>query len=53
MSAERWAKVVAEQEAILEAFEKRDGTRLSKILKAHLANKLATVKDWLTANQSY
>lgn len=48
MSPERWAKAVEEHEAILKALDKRDGAKLSKILKAHLANKLATVKDWLT-----
>ena len=53
MSAERWAKAVKEHEAILEALDKRDGARLSKILKTHLANKLSTVKDWLTAHQPH
>jgi len=47
MSPERWAQAVAEHEAILAALEARDGTRLSEILKAHLANKLETVRDWL------
>ena len=47
MSPERWAKAVAEHEAILAALEARDGAQLSEILKAHLANKLATVRDWL------
>jgi DNA-binding GntR family transcriptional regulator len=47
MSPERWAKAVEEHEAILKALDARDGARLSKILKTHLANKLATVKDWL------
>ena len=49
MSPERWAKAVEEHEAILKALDARDGARLSRILKAHLANKLATVKDWLMA----
>jgi DNA-binding GntR family transcriptional regulator len=49
MSPARWAKAVEEHEAILKALDARDGARLSKILKAHLANKLATVKDWLMA----
>jgi DNA-binding GntR family transcriptional regulator len=49
MSPRRWAKAVEEHEAILKALDARDGARLSKILKAHLANKLATVKDWLMA----
>jgi DNA-binding GntR family transcriptional regulator len=49
MSQGRWAKAVEEHEAILKALDARDGAKLSKILKAHLANKLATVKDWLMA----
>jgi DNA-binding GntR family transcriptional regulator len=49
MSPERWTKAVEEHEAILKALDARDGAGLSKILKTHLANKLATVKDWLTA----
>ena len=48
MSPERWAKAVEEHEAILKALDQRDGAKLSKILKAHLSSKLATVKDWLT-----
>jgi DNA-binding GntR family transcriptional regulator len=48
MSPARWAKAVEEHEAILKALSQRDGAKLSKLLKAHLANKLATVKDWLT-----
>lgn len=47
MSAERWAKAVEEHEAILQALEARDGERLGKILKAHLANKLETVREAL------
>jgi DNA-binding GntR family transcriptional regulator len=47
MSAERWAKAVDEHEAMLRALDARDGAGLSKILKAHLANKLATVKGWI------
>jgi DNA-binding GntR family transcriptional regulator len=47
MSAERWAQAVAEHEAILSALAVRDGVRLAAILKAHLATKLDTVKDWL------
>jgi DNA-binding GntR family transcriptional regulator len=49
MSPARWAKAVEEHDAILKALDARDSARLSKILKAHLANKLATVKDWLMA----
>ncbi len=47
MSAERWAEAVAEHEAILDALKARDGARLGKLLKAHLANKLQTVRDAL------
>jgi DNA-binding GntR family transcriptional regulator len=47
MSPERWAQAVEEHEAILEALDARDGARLAEILKSHLANKLATVKEWL------
>jgi DNA-binding GntR family transcriptional regulator len=47
MSPERWAKAVAEHEAILSALKARDGAGLSVILKAHLANKLETIRDWL------
>jgi DNA-binding GntR family transcriptional regulator len=47
MSPERWAQAVAEHEEILAALEARDGARLSQVLKAHLANKLATVRRWL------
>ncbi|AXS41415.1 GntR family transcriptional regulator [Breoghania sp. L-A4] len=47
MSAERWAEAVAEHEVILEALKARDGARLGKLLKVHLANKLQTVRDAL------
>ncbi|HEX9905339.1 MAG TPA: GntR family transcriptional regulator [Propylenella sp.] len=47
MSPARWAQAVEEHAAILAALDARDGARLAKILKKHLANKLATVKDWL------
>jgi DNA-binding GntR family transcriptional regulator len=44
MSAERWARAVAEHEAILAAVKERDGEKLGAILKAHLANKLESVR---------
>jgi DNA-binding GntR family transcriptional regulator len=50
MSDERWCEAVAEHEAMLAALEARDGPRLAAILKSHLANKLATVKAWLTGH---
>ncbi len=44
MSAERWARAVAEHEKILEAVKERDGEKLGAILKLHLANKLQSVR---------
>lgn len=44
MSAERWARAVAEHEAILAALKERDGEKLGTILKDHLANKLESVR---------
>jgi DNA-binding GntR family transcriptional regulator len=49
MSPRRWAQAVEEHEEILEALGARDGRRLGKILKKHLANKFETVKDALAA----
>lgn len=39
LSAERWAEAVHEHEAILAAFEARDGRRLARLMRAHLAHK--------------
>ncbi len=50
MSKERWAKAVAEHEEIITALEARDGSKLAEILKRHLANKFATVREWLENN---
>ncbi|QPC43628.1 GntR family transcriptional regulator [Kaustia mangrovi] len=47
MSAERWARAVAEHEEILAALEARDGQRLARILKRHLAGKLQTIRESL------
>ena len=49
MSPRRWAQAVEEHEEILEALGARDGRRLGKILKRHLANKFETVKEALAA----
>ena len=49
LSAERWAKAVAEHEEILAALEARNGERLGILLKTHLSRKLETVKDRLLA----
>lgn len=50
MSEDRWREAVAEHEAILTALQARDGPGLAVILKSHLANKLATVRAWLTGH---
>ena len=47
MSDKRWEQAVAEHEEILEAIEMRNGVKLSDILKRHLENKCATVKEAL------
>ncbi len=52
MSEDRWAKAVAEHESILAALEARNGEGLAQILKAHLANKLETVREHLAALQA-
>jgi DNA-binding GntR family transcriptional regulator len=43
LSPERWAAAVAEHEEILDAFANRSAARLSRLLKRHLANKLAAL----------
>lgn len=50
MTSERWAQAVEEHKQILKCLEERNGTRLSNVLKKHLANKLATVKEWIQSN---
>lgn len=47
MSKPRWAEAVEEHEMILKALEARDGTSLSRLLKAHIANKRETVREAL------
>lgn len=47
MTAERWKQAIAEHEQMLDALRRRDGPALSEILKRHLANKMATVREWL------
>ncbi len=46
-SEARWEQAVKEHGEILEALETRDGPRLASILKQHLKNKCATVKESL------
>ena len=43
MSPERWAAAVDEHKGIFAALEKRDGPLLGRLLKAHIANKLASI----------
>ncbi len=50
MSEERWKQAVEEHEQIIQALEKRQGTKLAEILKRHLRNKFETVRSWLAAN---
>jgi DNA-binding GntR family transcriptional regulator len=50
MSDERWHEAVTEHEAMLTALQARDGPKLAAILKNHLANKLWTVRAWLTGH---
>ena len=45
MTQARWTKAVEEHEQILTALAARDGSRLSRILKQHLANKLEAVRE--------
>lgn len=43
ISGARWAAAVAEHELILAALEARDGAKLGRILKDHIANKLSSL----------
>ena len=43
LSHERWAAAVAEHGEILAAFEKRNSAQLGRLLKRHIANKLAAL----------
>lgn len=47
MSSERWQQAVNEHEEIIVALDERDGDQLGGILKRHLENKFATVRQWL------
>ena len=47
MTEERWKRATEEHEEIMKCLEQRDGQGLSRILKAHLENKLETVRNWL------
>ncbi len=52
MTDARWRRAVEEHEQILKALENREGEKLAGILKAHLHNKLETVRQWLEDDQS-
>ena len=52
MSAVRWARAVAEHEAILRALVACDGPALGRILRDHLKNKCETVKESLLAEHA-
>ena len=52
MSAERWAKAVAEHEEMLAALQTRAPEGLGLILKRHLANTFETVKETLISDKS-
>lgn len=52
MSAERWQQAVEEHEEIIAALKQRDGQLLGSILKRHLNNKFATVKQWVLEQQN-
>ena len=47
MSNERWQQAVDEHELIIQSLEARDGKSLSAILKKHLENKFAAVRQWI------
>ena len=44
LSVDRWAAAVDEHEDILEAFASRDATRLGRLLRTHLGNKLSALE---------
>ncbi len=47
MSEQRWVQAVREHEQILDALTQRDGPRLARILKRHLANKFESLRESL------
>ncbi len=49
---ERWDEAMAEHEQILDALAKRDGIRLSKVLRRHLENTCKTVKEVIRASEA-
>lgn len=51
LSKARWTAAVSEHEAIFSALSERDAARLGPLLKAHLANKFAALKEALLRSQ--
>lgn len=51
LSKDRWTAAVAEHEAILAALSKRDASRLGPLLKTHIANKFAALREALLRDQ--
>lgn len=47
MSDQRWMRAVEEHVLILDHLRKRDGEAMALVLRAHVHNKLETVRDWL------
>ena len=45
VSADRWNQAMAEHEEIAEALAERDAPRLSEVLRRHLTNKLAALRE--------
>lgn len=52
MDATRWQQAVDEHEEMIVALNKRNAEELGRILKRHLNNKLATVKSWVSDQES-
>ncbi len=52
MDEKRWAEAVGEHELILAALEERDGTRLARILRLHIANKFMALEKTLRDKQA-
>jgi DNA-binding GntR family transcriptional regulator len=52
LSADRWARAIAEHEQMLEAITARDAGRLKQLLQDHLAHKLVVVMEALLAQSN-
>jgi len=48
-SSTRWAKAIEEHAEMVVALRTRDGPRLSRVCREHLANKFETIREWLEA----